>query len=323
MSKLYLECYSGISGDMTVGALLDLGADKEKLLQVLSTVPADGYEIKITTVQKSMINACDFDVVLDAAHENHDHDMAYLYGSEEEVHGAVHEHAHDHAHDHGDHEHTHDHEHDHGDHEHAHDHAHDHGDHEHTHDHAHHHEHAGHSHAHVHRNLADVYEIIDKTEMTEGAREMAKKIFAIVADAESEVHGKPLSEVHFHEVGAIDSIIDVIAIAVCYDDLKEKEHIDEVIVSALYEGHGTVRTQHGLLPIPVPAVAAIARNHQLRMHLMSDEGEFVTPTGAAAVAALRTSDKLPSEYIVKRTGLGAGKREHKRAGVVRAMLIEE
>ena len=285
MSKLYLECYSGISGDMTVGALLDLGADRRKLEQVLQTVPAQGFEVKISKVFKSGIWACDFDVILDHEHENHDHDMDYLFGADAE---AVEGHA---GHYQEEQEH-------------------------------HHQEEQGHHH-HEHRSLTDVLDIIDRTQMTDGAKKLAGQIFRILAKAESEVHAKPLEEVHFHEVGAIDSIVDIIAIAVCFDDLREKENITEVIVPVLYEGTGTVRCQHGVLPIPVPAVAAIVRQYGIRMHLIPDRGEFVTPTGAAAVAALRTGDQLPGEFVIRKTGLGAGKRDYRRAGIVRAMLLED
>ena len=273
MSRLYLECYSGISGDMLTGALLDLGADQEKLEQVLKTIPAQGFDIQISKVQKSGISAVDFDVLLDHEHENHDHDMAYLFG--ETVPEAE----------------------------------------------EHHHHHDGHP--HEHRSLQDVLAVIDGTQMTQGAKELAGRIFRIVAEAESEVHARPLNEVHFHEVGAIDSIVDIISIAVCFDDLREKEQISDVVVPVLYEGTGTVRCQHGVLPIPVPAVAAIVRKHGIRMHLIPDLGEFVTPTGAACVAALRTSDQLPAEFVIRKTGLGAGKRAYRRAGVVRAMLLED
>lgn len=273
MSRLYLECYSGISGDMLTGALLDLGADQEKLEQVLKTIPAQGFDIQISKVQKSGISAVDFDVLLDHEHENHDHDMAYLFG-ETAPEAEEHHHHHD-------------------------------------------------GHPHEHRSLQDVLAVIDGTQMTQGAKELAGRIFRIVAEAESEVHARPLNEVHFHEVGAIDSIVDIISIAVCFDDLREKEQISDVVVPVLYEGTGTVRCQHGVLPIPVPAVAAIVRKHGIRMHLIPDLGEFVTPTGAACVAALRTSDQLPAEFVIRKTGLGAGKRAYRRAGVVRAMLLED
>lgn len=312
MSKLYLECYSGISGDMTVGALLGLGADRGKLEKALASVPAEGFRVRTSQVLKSGIEAWDFDVILDEAHENHDHDMEWLFGAAAEaphVHGDGHVHSHGEAScchsvkgecavesDQGEH---------HGHEGHL------------SHD-AHRHE----GHHHEHRNLEQVYDILDRTQMSENARALAKRIFRIVAEAEAEVHGKPIDEVHFHEVGAIDSIADIIAIAVCYDDLQVRENITEVIVPVLYEGTGTVRCQHGILPIPVPAVAAIVRSHGLRLHIMPDAGEFVTPTGAAVAAALRTGDALPAEFVIKKNGLGAGKRAYKRAGILRAMLLE-
>ena len=158
--------------------------------------------------------------------------------------------------------------------------------------------------------------------MTDSARDLAKKIFLAVAEAESKVHGKPLNEVHFHEVGALDSIADIIAIAVCFDDLKEKENLEGVIVPVLYEGTGTIRCQHGVLPVPVPAVTAIAEQYHLPIHIIPDRGEFVTPTGAAAAAVLRTEGTLPEEFRIVKTGLGAGKRDYRRAGVLRAMILE-
>ncbi len=306
MSKLYLECYSGISGDMTVGALLDLGADRAKLDAVLRSIPAEGFDVRISTVQKSGVDACDFDVVLDAAHENHDHDMEYLYGTQKE---GLHVHAADGIE---------------GMHHGAHHETHGNGEPVHTHGEGLHHEVHGNGeqvHRHEHRSLRDVNAILDAVQMEDGARELARKIFRIVAEAEAKVHGKPLEEVHFHEVGAIDSIVDIVAIAVCYEDLREKENITEVIVPVLYEGCGTVRCQHGILPIPVPAVAAIGARYGLRFHSIPDEGEFVTPTGAAAVAALATTQHLPEEYVIRRIGMGAGKRAYRRAGVVRAMLL--
>ena len=170
MSRLYLECYSGISGDMLTGALLDLGADQEKLEQVLKTIPAQGFDIQISKVQKSGISAVDFDVLLDHEHENHDHDMAYLFGETAPEAEEHHHHHHDH-HDHDGHPHDHD------------DHHHDHDDHHHGHD----------GHPHEHRSLQDVLAVIDGTQMTQGAKELAGRIFRIVAEAESEVHARPLN----------------------------------------------------------------------------------------------------------------------------------
>ncbi len=174
-------------------------------------------------------------------------------------------------------------------------------------------------HYHEHRNLNDVLEIIDKTEMTDGARSLAHKIFQIIAEAESKAHGLPVEQVHFHEVGAIDSIVDVIALSVCFTSLK----INRVFVPFLSEGTGTIRCQHGILPIPVPAVANIVQKYSLPLHLISDKGEFVTPTGAAFVAAVVTDKVLPESFTVKKIGLGAGKRTYERPSILRAFLIEE
>lgn len=264
---LYLECYSGISGDMTVGALLDLGADQRLLEEQLRSLPVSGFEIEISRVKKSGLDACDFRVILDKEHENHDHDNEYLYG-----HGHKHEHHHHHAH---------------------------------THD-------------HIHRGLPEIREIILHSGITERAKKTALAIFQVLAEAEAKAHGTSIDEVHFHEVGAVDSIVDIVAAAVCLDNLA----VDEVIVPELYEGRGTVRCQHGIIPVPVPAVVHIAGDHGITLHMTDTEAELVTPTGAAIVAAVRTADRLPKRYKILRTGMGAGKRDYGRASILRGMLIE-
>lgn len=258
MSKetLYLECYSGISGDMTVAALLDLGASEEALRKSLDSLNVDGYEIEIGRTTKCGIDACDFDVILE--HEHHHH----------------HDHDHDHNHDHHDHE---------------------------------------------HRNINDILEIIDKAEISERAKSISKDIFNIVAKAESKAHGIDIDKVHFHEVGAIDSIVDIIAVAVCIDDLD----IDDVIVSEMYEGRGHVKCQHGIIPVPVPAVANIVVDNSLDIRITDTMGEMVTPTGAAIAAALKTRDFLPESYKIKKIGIGAGKKDFPKANILRAYIIEE
>ena len=288
--QLYLECYSGISGDMTVAALLDLGADEQILRKALASLPVGGFEIAVTRKVKSGLDVCDFDVILDAEHENHDHDMEYLHGHD-------HQHTHDHEHVHEDGSvHTHEH--------HHHDHSH-----EHHHDHGHHHE---------HRGLHEILHIIEHADMTERAKETAVRIFQILAEAESKAHGVPADQVHFHEVGAVDSIVDILAVAVCLDNLD----ITEVIVPFLCEGQGTIRCQHGIIPVPVPAVTNIAQAHGLTLKPTGVQGELVTPTGAAIVAAVRTSEKLPQTYCISKVGMGAGKRDYEGTGVLRAMLLE-
>ena len=277
---LYLTCPAGISGDMTVAALLDLGADEEGLRKVLNGLSVDGFSVETKRVKKSAIDCMDFSVVLDHAHENHDHDMEYLHG---------HDHHHDHDHDHH-------HEHDH------------HHDHEHNHHHDHH---------HSHRGLAEIQTIISASSLSDRAKALAVRIFDILAEAESHAHGVPKEEVHFHEVGAVDSIVDILSVAYCIDDLD----IDKVYIPALSEGEGTVRSQHGILQIPVPAVLDIVSTHKIPLEMMHVQGEFVTPTGAAIAAALRTTEELPKQFVIEKTGRGAGKRTYERPSILTAMLI--
>ncbi len=266
--KLYLECYAGISGDMMAAALLDLDADETVLREALDSLPLEGFQVNISRVKKSGIDACDFDVLLEEEYENHDHDMEYLHG------------------------------------------------------HAHHHEPKvphEHSHAHTHRRLQDVLHIIEAGNMSERARQTAVSVFQILAKAEAKAHGTTADQVHFHEVGAVDSIVDIVAAAVCLDNLG----ITEVVIPVLYEGCGFIRCQHGMMPVPVPAVANIIADAGLKLHGTEAEGEFVTPTGAAIAAAIKTSDKLPKEYRIERIGIGAGKRNYERPSLLRAMLISD
>ncbi len=304
--QLYLECNAGISGDMFVGAMLDLGADFDELKRILESSGIPGFKVEMNRVRKAGLDCNSFDVILEPGYENHDHDMEYLHGEtyaepeEYEYNEQGHHDYDDHDHEQGDHDHDHHDEHDHeqGDH-----------DHEHHHDHGHHH----------HRTLRDVMEIIDSVDMSEYAKALARRIVGVLADAESKAHGVPLTEVHFHEVGAIDSIVDIIAAAVCVDMLD----VEEVYVSKLVEGCGTVRTQHGILSVPVPAVLNTCEAYHIPLELTSTKGEFVTPTGAAIVAAITTKFERPKTFAIKKTGMGAGKREYERPSILRAMIIEE
>ena len=400
---LYLETSSGISGDMFVAAMIDLGADPEALERALNSIPADGFMVEISSVKKSGIACCDFNVILDAAHENHDHDMAYLYGPapvssaapQEEAHHchcheeeeaphchcheeeeAPHCHCHEeeevphchchedeevpHCHCHEDEEapHCHCHEEEEAPHCHCHEdeevphcheeeeapHCHCHEDEEAHHCHCHEEEEAHHCHCHEEeethhchghggeeshhhhehhhhhgRHLAEILDIIDATDMTDSAKALAGKMFHIVAEAESLAHHMPLEEVHFHEVGAIDSIVDIIAAAVTFDSLG----ITDVIIPCLTEGRGTVRCQHGVLPVPVPATMNIIEAYDMPLTIMEAKGEYVTPTGAAIAAAICTTHQLPKAFRIVATGLGAGKRAYtERTNILRAYLIE-
>lgn len=262
---LYLDCQAGIAGDMLVAALLDLGGKPAlgRLTQMFEKLSLEGFSVAVTRVKKAGIDCCDFDVKLDAAHESHDHDMAYLHGL---------------------------------------------GDTSHDHD-----------HHHVHRGLAQVEQVIDAAPLSERARGLACDAFRILARAEAKAHGLPIDQVHFHEVGAVDSIVDVLAAAFLIDDLD----IERAIVPALTDGHGTIRCQHGVIPVPVPATLNICIAHGLPLSSSSVEGELVTPTGAALVAALEPEFSLPERYTIRAVGLGAGKRSYERPSILRAMLIEE
>ena len=273
-NTLYLECNTGISGDMSVAALLDLGADEDVLMKVLDSIPAKGFEVKISRVKKAGLDCCDFAVLLDEEHENHDHDMEYLYGKAEDCgHGHGHIHSHEHSH----------------------------------------------THHHEHRGMKEIREILSACAMTERARELAVKIFEVLAEAEAKAHGVSPEEVHFHEVGAIDSIVDIVAAAVCLDNLD----ITKVIVPKLCEGTGSVRCQHGVLPVPVPAVANIIEAYGLPVQFTDTQGELITPTGAAIVAAMEPSYHLPERITIQKIGMGAGKRAYERPSILRAMLIQE
>ena len=251
---LYLEGASGISGDMTVGALLDLGGDEAKVRSALASIPFDGYGITIEKKRQWGLAGTSFDVSL---HQHHDH-------------------GHDHDHSHG------------------------------------------HHHHHEHRHLADVKALIAAGSLTDRTKTLAEKAFEIVAAAEAKAHGTSIEEVHFHEVGAVDSICDIVAAAVLFDDLG----ISDCVVTGLSEGSGQIECAHGALPVPVPAILNIAEAYGIALRLGTADTELVTPTGIALAAAFRTCSALPAAFRVVKTGIGFGTREIGRANCLRAMLIE-
>ena len=352
MAILSLDVQRGVSGDMMVAALLDAGASFAEVKRVLGTLPLNGFSIEQKQVTKASISMRDFTVKLDQ--DNHDSDLAYLhpdrYGQAKphtpvpsappapaptftikaplssaqlltsaaqlqpaaaSQHSHSHEHAHCHEHGHG-HDHEHCHEHGHG-HDHDHEHCHEHG---HGHDHDHSHEHG---HSHTHRALSDVVALIKHSSAVPAAQELAIKVFTIIAAAEAKAHGTSPDLVHFHEVGGLDSIADILAFAVCVTDLN----ITQTYATPLGEGYGEVQCQHGLLPIPVPAVANICAAHQLPMVTGRCYGELVTPTGAAMLAALECKFEPAPLTTVAAVGYGAGKRNYDKPSFVRATVLHE
>ena len=165
---------------------------------------------------------------------------------------------------------------------------------------------------------ADVTAIIDGSQLSDGAKRRALAIFTALAAAEAKAHGKTPETVMFHEVGAVDSIVDVCSVAICLDDLG----IEDIVVESLSEGHGTIRCAHGLMPIPVPAVVNLCQAGNIALTPAPVAGELVTPTGAAIVTALRTSDQLPPRYRIEAVGYGAGKRPYEGcSGTLRCLLV--
>ncbi|SMQ66091.1 hypothetical protein SAMN05444673_1449 [Bacillus sp. OV166] len=272
MKTLYFDCFSGISGDMVIGALIDAGADPNRLVEELKKLHIDDeYKLKWTKLIKNGITSTKFDVVLlnNVQDHTHDHD---------------HEHHHEHVHEHG-HEHDHDHNHDH-------DHDHNHHHHSHSHEHVHHH--------HEHRAYKDIVGLIESAGFAEPVKEMALKIFKRIGEAEGHIHGIPLEKVHFHEVGAVDSIIDILGAAILIHQLE----IDVIKSSPIPVGTGRIHIDHGIYPVPAPATLEILKGVPIEQ---SDiRFELTTPTGAAIVAVLAEEFcPIPSMKVTS-IGYGAG-----------------
>ena len=286
MKILYFDCFSGISGDMTMGALLDAGGDAEALKRDLAKLNlGDAFHLHIQKKLKNGVMSTHVDVATDHVHGDHDH-----------------EHHHDHDHD------EHDHDHDEHDHEHDHDH-----DHEHEHDHDHDHDH-GHTHEHVHRGLSDVTAVIEQSGLEPEVKETAKKIFRTLAEAEAKMHGTTVDEVHFHEVGAIDAIVDVCGAAILLHQLKP----DRIVCSKINVGTGYVQCAHGLFPVPAPAVAEILRGEPYFMG--PGRGELCTPTGAAIVKTMADEFGRMPVMEVESVGYGAGVREMDTLNALRVFI---
>jgi uncharacterized protein (TIGR00299 family) protein len=288
MKTLYLDCFAGISGDMTVGAFIDLGLELSVLERELRKLHLEGYRLEATRVEKRGLAATQFKVILtDAEHE-------HLADDEFEETHAHHEHTHDHA----------EHEHDHHDHDHDHEHGHQHGEAE------------PHVHTHVHRALSDILALIAGSDLSEQVKATASRIFTRLGQAEAKVHGIPVEEVHFHEVGGVDAIVDIVSSAIGLEQLG----VQHVIASPLHLGGGFVKMAHGLYPIPAPATAQLIQG--VPVYSTEAKGELVTPTGAAIVTALASSFGPLPVMSISGVGYGAGSRDRDFPNVLRAMLGE-
>src|SRR5512133_2391412 len=252
MKILYYDCFAGISGDMHLGAMIDLGVDPDFLRKELQKLPVHGYELKAGKDMRKGITGIRVQVVID---ENHSH------------------------------MHTHHHEHGSGDH-------------------------------HHHNSYADIGEMIRNSSLNEKVKDLSLAIFEKIAVAEAKIHNKPVDDIHFHEVGAIDSIVDIVGAAICLDYLSP----DEIRCSTIELGGGTVHCSHGIYPVPAPATAEIVKNIPVRKGTV--DYEATTPTGAAIVATCANSFTDKTNFRIIRTAYGIGTRDGSIPNVLRVFLCE-
>lgn len=283
MKTLYLDIFSGISGDMFLGALLDLGVDFHRLEHDLEKLGLDGYHLHVSKQQRAHIAGTKFDVHLE---DDHHHD--------ESKHDE-----HEHAHEHG-HHHAHGHEHHHHDEASAHE--------------------QGQCHEHEHsRTFADIEQLILRSPLSDWVKQKSIAIFRRVAVAEGKIHGKPPEQVHFHEVGAVDSIIDIVGACLALELLGRPR----LLAAPVVEGTGWVKCAHGRFPVPTPATLEILGARGVPVSQCDEPNELVTPTGAALLAELVESFGPMRDLTPQRVGYGLGMRENKtRPNVLRAVLCE-
>jgi len=279
MKTVYLDIFSGISGDMFLGALIDLGVDFHQLEHELEKLGLHEYHLHVSRQHRSTIQGIKFDVHLHSAHE------------------------HQHEHEHESHSHPH-HHHD------AHAHGHSHAEEKETHG------HAPHSHG---RTFSDITELIRRSALSEWVKEKSVAIFRRIAVAEGKIHGQPPEQVHFHEVGAIDSIVDIVGACIALEILGRPR----LLAAPVVEGHGWIDCAHGRFPIPAPATLEILSARSLAIEQCEEPHELVTPTGAALLAELVESFGPIWDFAPSKIGYGLGSRENKtRPNVLRLLLGE-
>lgn len=315
MRILYYDCFCGISGDMNLAAMLNLGVPKEYLFKEISKLNLNSeYDIQINSSEKLGITGTRVDVILKDEVNNSDN-IGYKdfeHCSTDIIEDHSHSHVHDQEHDHHNHSHGEDASHNH---EHNHPHSHEH-DCSHNHEQAHVHSHSG-NHEHHHRNLKDIENIINSSDLSEKVKNLSLNMFMRVAEAEAKVHGKTLYEVHFHEVGAIDSIVDIVGAAICLDYLK----VDKIMASHVQVGGGFVKCAHGLMPVPAPATVEILKGIPINVGVV--QFETTTPTGAAILAENVQEFTSKIDFSIKKIGYGIGHRDLDIPNVLRVYLGED
>lgn len=289
MRTLYFDCFSGISGDMVIGALIDAGADPFQMEEELKKLNIEEeYTLSWEKVVKNGITSTKFDVILSRKPEH------------------LHEHIHSHEqHHHHEHSHSNDHSHDHEQ-----SHILDHNEHSHSNSNSH-----EHHHHHDHRTYKQIVEIINEANFNASVKNMSLAIFKKIGEAEGHIHGLPLEKVHFHEVGAVDSIIDIIGAAILINQLG----IQSVLSSAIPTGSGHIHIDHGIYPVPAPATLEILKGVPIAA---SDiRSELATPTGAAIAAVLAESFCPLPTMTVESIGYGAGTKTFKNHPNVLRIII--
>lgn len=312
MKILYFDCATGISGNMAIGALLEICDGEQYLRDELAKLGVPGYQLNVIKRDSHGIDGTYVEVLeantgipVDAIHDGNKN-----VGSSATL-GLHHGHTHSHHHEldsspeHHSHGHYHDHEHDHSLDNHCHNHQDDNDN--------------NHNHNHVHRTYADIKQIIEGSVITEAAKELSRSMFQKVAAAEAAVHGKPIDEVHFHEVGAIDSIVDIVSVAILMDYINP----DRVISSVVSDGYGTIKCAHGVLSVPVPATSMMYKNEKIRFKQIEVPTELVTPTGAAIISTFAESYGLMPEMNLNKIGIGVGSRNIGGPNTLRVFLGED
>lgn len=308
MKTLYLDCGMGAAGDMLTAALLELLPDREKVMEELNTLGIPGVEMACEKAQKCGIGGTHVSVQVNGGEESEE-----MYGGGY-THGAAH--VHDHMHT------THETEDDHA-HGHTHEaeqiHGHEHATHEaeHSHEHVHEAEYThGHSHTHHHSGLHEIEHIVSGLSLSERIRKDILAVFGMIAEAESHVHGVPVTDIHFHEVGTMDAVADITAVCVLMDRLAP----DQVIVSPVHVGSGQVKCAHGILSVPAPATAYILKD--VPIYGGEIRGELCTPTGAALLKYFASRFGVMPVMRTLAIGYGMGKKDFPAANCVRALLGE-
>lgn len=289
MKTLYLECNMGAAGDMLTAALLELHPDPQGFVERMNRLGLPGVVFAAQPAVKCGITGTQVSVTV-GGEEEESHDVP--------LHSHVHETAQDEAHPGHAHDHVHVHDHDH---EHTHDHEHSHG-----------HEH-GHGHHH-HAGMGDIRHILSHLDIPQPVRQDAEAVYQLIAQAESHAHGRPVEEIHFHEVGTLDAVTDVVAVCWLLHDLAP----EQIVASPVHVGCGQVRCAHGILPVPAPATAYILQG--VPTYGGSVQGELCTPTGAALLKHFVQRFGPSPVMRVEKTGYGMGKKDFEAANCVRAML---